>query len=224
VAAYRCPRPIVLRNSFPLQPRTRPDSAGRSPSPVFIWFSQTIGPGRGLEAFLAAWAETKNPSQVILLGHDRPGYRAHLLGRLPEQRRADVSFRAPVKPDELPAELANHDVGLALEPALPRNKDVTISNKVFQYLNAGLALVATPTAGQQEIMHAAPGCGLVIDPSDPRAVARQLDALLGDPDRLRAMQVASRHAAERELSWEHDSRRLLAAVADALSPHPPTID
>jgi hypothetical protein len=47
-AAYRCPPPIVVRNSFPLQPRSRVDSPPVHRLPAFVWFSQTIGPGRGL--------------------------------------------------------------------------------------------------------------------------------------------------------------------------------
>ena len=214
--AYGCPPPIVIRNTFPLQPRPRPAAPPGPGAPRFIWFSQTIGPGRGLELFFAAWARTTAPSQVCLIGDERPGYREKLLNRLPPARRADVKFLPLVPPEELPAKLAEFDLGLALEPDWPRNKDITISNKIFQYLNAGLAVVATNTAGQREVMDAAPDCGLSVTAHETSDFAAQLEALLGDGPRLRAMQLAARAAAERKFCWEHEVPVLLDAVARAL--------
>jgi len=215
--ALQCPPPIVLRNTFPLQPRPRthnpvPTTGG----PRFIWFSQTIGPGRGLELFFAAWARTTQPSQVYLLGDARPGYREKLLDRLPEARRDDLHFIPLVPPEQLPDRLAEFDIGLALEPIWPVNRNITITNKIFQYMNAGLAVVASNTAGQREVLEAAPDCGLLVTAHETTEYAAHLDALIGDPARLRATQLAARAAAEREFCWERETPRLLAAVAQAL--------
>ncbi len=215
--AYQCPRPIVLRNTFPLQPHSRVDRPAGDAPPSFIWFSQTVGPGRGLELFFSAWAQTRQPSRVHLLGDIRADYRAHLLSRLPAARRADVSFIPLVPPDDLPAKLAEFDLGLALEPPWPRNRDVTISNKIFQYMNAGLAVIATDTAGQSEVLHAAPDCGLLIQAHETTRLTGQLDALLGDRARLRACQFAARTAAATQFNWAHAAPRLLTAVDRALS-------
>jgi glycosyltransferase involved in cell wall biosynthesis len=215
--AYRCPRPITIRNTFPLQARSRIDQPAGAEPPAFIWFSQTIGPGRGLELFLSAWANTQTPSRVFLLGDARPGYRAHLLSRVPAGRRADVRFIPLVTPDELPFKLAEFDIGLALEPHWPRNRDVTISNKIFQYLNAGLAVVATDTAGQSEVMRAVPACGLLIQAHETTRLTGLLEELICHRDRLRACQTAARAAAVDQFSWEHDTPQLLAAVDRALA-------
>lgn len=220
-AAFLCPLPVVLRNTFPLQPRARTDNPAPTPGgPRFIWFSQTIGPGRGLELFFAAWARTTHPSKVYLLGDERPGFRAKLLKRLPPARRDDLHFIPLVPPDELPGQLAEFDLGLALEPNWPVNRNVTISNKIFQYMNAGLAVVSSNTAGQLEVMRAAPDCGLLVAAHETGEYAAQLDSLLGDHTRLRAAQLASRAAAEREFCWERETPRLLAAVARALRNSP----
>lgn len=215
--AYHCPPPIVLRNSFPLQPVSRADRPATTEAPSFIWFSQTIGPGRGLELFFAAWARTTAPSKVYLLGDERPGYRQKLLDRLPAGRRGDLHFIPLVTPEQLPGRLAEFDIGLALEPRWPLNRNITITNKILQYMNAGLAVIATDTAGQQEVMAAAPECGLLIAAHETTEYAAKLDALIGDHARLRAAQLASRAAAEREFCWERETPRLLAAVARALA-------
>jgi glycosyltransferase involved in cell wall biosynthesis len=218
--AYHCAPPVVIRNSFPLQPRSRVDRPATTGAPSFIWFSQTIGPGRGLELFFAAWARTTQPSKVYLLGDERPGYREKLLARLPAARRGDLHFIPLVTPEELPGKLAEFDIGLALEPRWPLNRNITITNKILQYMNAGLAVIATDTAGQQEVMAAAPDCGLLITAHETADYAGKLDQLIGDHTRLRAAQLAARAAAEREFCWERETPRLLAAVARALRPTP----
>ncbi len=221
-AAYHCPRPITLHNTFPLQPRSRIDRPPGTEPPSFIWFSQTIGPGRGLELFLSAWARTRTPSRVYLLGDERPGYRAHLLSRVPANRREDLRFIPLVTPEELPFKLAEFDIGLALELHWPRNRDITITNKIFQYLNAGLAVLATDTAGQTEVMRAAPECGLLVTAHETAQLTARLDELLADRPRLRAYQQAARTAAVERYTWEHDAPGLLQAVDRALAAPPPS--
>lgn len=221
VATYGGRPPLVLRNTFPLAAEARTLAPAPAAHPRLIWFSQTVGPGRGLEQFLAAFSLLQQPATLALIGSVVPGYQETLLALLPAPRRACVEFHPPVSADRLPALLAGHDVGLALEPAEPANKQLTTSNKLLQYLNAGLAVIATDTAGQREVLHAAPGCGLLIDSDQPARTAAQLDEILADPERLSAMQHAARAAAEREFCWEKDAPRLLEAVARALAGTPP---
>jgi glycosyltransferase involved in cell wall biosynthesis len=213
-ARYGGTRPEVITNSFPLQPapaRPSPDSP-----PTFFWFSQTLGPGRGLERFLDGWSLTRAPSRLVLVGKPVPGYDEHLRARLPESFRARVFTRPLVPPTELPALIAEHDIGLALEDASIRNRDLTITNKVLQYLNAGLALVASDTAGQREVLARSPDAGLIIPTDDARACAAALDALIADPQRLHHHQQAARRLAESCYCWEIEAPRLLTLVEKAL--------
>jgi glycosyltransferase involved in cell wall biosynthesis len=215
--AYRCPVPVVLHNTFPLQDRSHLDQPPGSHPPTFIWFSQTIGPGRGLELFLAAWGRTQTPSVVYLLGDERPGYHRHLRSLLPSARREDLRILPLVSPAQLPLKLAEFDLGLALEPHLPLNRDLTITNKIFQYMNAGLALIATDTAGQREVMQAAPESGLLVQAHETTRLTLELDTLLNDHARIRRCQQASREAARTRFSWEHDAPRLCQSVESALA-------
>lgn len=213
-ARYGGTRPLVLTNSFPLQPDPR-----RAPAavPAFFWFSQRIGAGRGLEPFISAWARTRLPSRLVLLGEPSPGYDEILLRDLTPDQRSRVEFLPLVAPEALPTVIARHDIGLALEESSIVNRDLTISNKILQYLNAGLAVVATPTSGQREVLARAPGSGVLIDLSHIDACATTLDTLLGDRVALAARQHAARFAAEQLYSWERETPVLLGAVAAALA-------
>lgn len=211
-------RPLVLSNSFPLQPDPRTGPCGEPP--VFFWFSQTLGPGRGLEAFLAAWHRTRRPSRVVFLGAPPSNYLTRLLQPLAPAHRSAISFLPLVAPDALPALIARHDIGLALEQADILSRDLTITNKILQYLNAGLAVVASPTAGQREVLARAPDAGLLLNFADSAVAASHLDALLADRGALARRQAAARRAAEECYSWEREAPVLLAAVAAALGAAP----
>jgi glycosyltransferase involved in cell wall biosynthesis len=211
---YGGKRPIVLTNSFPLQPLPTSRASGRPPA--FFWFSQTVGPGRGLEPFLAAWAATRASSRVVLLGNVEPAYRESLIEALPPPRRAQLEFHNLVAPAALPALIAEHDIGLALEPSEPANKNFTISNKILQYLNAGLAVVASDTAGQSEVFAHAPGIGELVALDNTTALAVRLDALLADPARLDASRRAARRAAEEIYCWEKEAPAFVRTVEAAL--------
>jgi hypothetical protein len=121
----------------------------------------------------------------------------------------------PVRHDELPGLLSRFDVGLALEPRLPANRDLTITNKILQYLNAGLAIVATPTQGQLEVLEAAGGAGVAIDFSRDDAYSA-LSSFLSDAARLRSAQTASRRAAETRFCWEKEEPVLGSLVQMAI--------
>ncbi|HEY5229174.1 MAG TPA: hypothetical protein VIJ19_11575 [Opitutaceae bacterium] len=212
--AYGGPLPFVIPNTFPLQPAPPPVPRGTTPS--FFWFSQTIGEGRGLESFLGSWSLTREDSRVSLLGDVSEGYRRRLLGLVPTSHRGRLSFQPLTSPEELPAAIAAHDLGLALEPDSPPSRYLTATNKIFQYLNAGLAIIATPTAGQKEVLAAVGECGLVLDFGDQARVASQLDALLADRERLSRMARAARNGAESKYCWERTAPVLVEAVRRAV--------
>ncbi|SDS64048.1 glycosyltransferase [Opitutus sp. GAS368] len=215
-ARYDSPPPVVITNAFPLQSEPRSGPAGQPPA--FFWFSQTIGPGRGLEEFCAAWARTTHPSRLVLLGQIRGSFAERLRAGLPAAFRPRLAFLPLVPPGDLPAVIARHDIGLALEqPAIP-SRDLTITNKILQYLNAGLAVIASGTAGQREVLARAPGAGLAVDPAQREAFTRQLDTLLADRAQIGAMGAAARRAAETVYCWEKESPRLIARVEAALAP------
>jgi glycosyltransferase involved in cell wall biosynthesis len=214
--AYRGPVAQVIPNCFELQaaPANRPRRV-----PELVWFSQTTGPGRGLEEFITRWGQLP-PScgRVTFIGSLIPGFDRTLLDLAPADARPRMVFLPPVLPHELPSVLTQFDAGLALEHRIPPNKDLTTSNKIFQYLNAGLAVIATPTAGQMEIMNHAPDAGIVVDLTSPDATS-SLQAFLSDPGRISSAQGAARRAAETLYHWEKYAPRLVE-LADRATRRP----
>jgi len=207
-------RPHVITNSFPLQPHPHRGPPGDPPS--FFWFSQTLGPGRGIESFIRAWALTVRPSNLVIVGDSDGDFRGHLSAAVPKERRMMLTFLPTVPPDELPALIARHDIGLALEQSAIPSRDLTITNKILQYLNAGLAVLASDTAGQREVLSRAPEAGIITALNDEAGLARTLNSFIGDREAIGRAQAAARRAAEDTYCWEREAPRLLELVKGSL--------
>ena len=106
----------------------------------------------------------------------------------------------------------SHDVGLALEQPYCLNKDLTASNKIFEYMRAGLALIASHTRGQEEVMRASPDVGVLVPPSDVPALATAMQLFIDNRPHLQACRNAASAAAENVWAWEHHVGLLIAAV------------
>ena len=125
-------------------PGERPAAAG----PVELaWISATIGPGRGLEDIFAALPQVGSRVVLHLYGAVTSGHAEWLEVHLAPLRARSLVVVHPVQPpDRVLVALAQHRIGLSLDPDDCLNRGLTVSNKFFLYLQAGLACVATDTA------------------------------------------------------------------------------
>jgi glycosyltransferase involved in cell wall biosynthesis len=117
---------------------------------------------------------------------------------------------------ELASRVAEHDIGLALEDSSIPSRNLSVSNKVFHYLQSGLAIVATPTAGQREILSRCGAAGRVLPATTPGALAEALDCYLGNPEFLARAKSAAREASQRLFPWKEEEAKLVAAAHRAL--------
>jgi hypothetical protein len=213
-AKFRTPAPSVIYNTFAAGPDPAPSPAeGRPVS--FHWFSLVLGPERGLETLFDALPAVDGSWELVLRGESTATYREALLSRLPEALRPRIRFLPTVPAAELPAALAAHDVGLALEVNDIPSRDLTITNKFFHYLQAGLAIAASDTAGHREGLSLAPGAGHVFPNGDSAALATLLRRWTKAPSELLSARRASRAAFVSRLAHEHQTGTYAALVGKA---------
>ena len=219
-SALAIPRPVTILNVFPLADRAAavPEAELADEVPAgtrsLHWFSQTIGPGRGLEDALAALPLLPDDVVLSLRGLWAPGYEAVLRA---EADRLGVGHRLralpPCPPDEVVRRAAAHDVGLALEVAETLNRDLCVTNKLFTYLLAGLPFVATDTTGQRGVCETLPAATRLYPAGDPGAFAEAVCSLLDAPDARDAAEEAGRE----QFNWNVEAERFLEVVARVLT-------
>jgi len=218
--AYGSSKPTVIYNCFPWRDRVNLDSQRKDrpdrSKPSLHWVSQTIGKGRGLEMLCQALQGVDTPVAVHLRGACSAAAEQWLEDLFPKHQGHTLHLHGLVPVRELISRVAEHDIGLALEPKTPANKNLTASNKIFLYLLAGLAVVATDTAGKKEVASAAPSAVTMYRSGDPASLAEQLNNLLNDPKRLARAKAAALVAAETRFPWERQARILQESVGNAL--------
>jgi len=228
--ALDIPEPTTILNVFPCHEQagqTPPDDLDREHPGDEIslyWYSQTIGPDRGLETIVRALGKVRERKTggtevtLSLRGSWADGYEAELreLARSVGLTDAQIRHLSREPPEQLIERASQHDIGLALEQAASPKRDVCVTNKIFAYLQAGLPVVATDTQGQRYVHEEAPGAVALCPLGDAEAMADRIMEWMCAPDeREQAAQAAGQAAAER-FNWNVERQQFLATVRTVL--------
>jgi hypothetical protein len=214
--------PVVLLNVFPLSeapaaPVDLPPPSETVPLRLY-WFSQTIGPGRGLEAVIDTLALMRTPAELSLRGLCTETYRRTL-----QTRATAAGLRTPLRflPSAPPVEMvrlaAGYHLGLSVEASYPPNRDICLTNKIFTCLLAGVPVALTPTRAQSALATALGEAALLLDFSgQPVRSAAALDVFAGSPDRLAAARTRAWSLARDRYNWDREQSAFLASISRAL--------
>lgn len=110
-------------------------------------------------------------------------------------------------------ELFTARAGLALFHPQPNHMDPIGSNKLFEYMAAGLPVITSDLPNWRAIVIGT-GCGLVADPRDPAAIAAAIEYLLTHPEEAEAMGQRGRAAVLDRFNWDGEGARLLSLYGE----------
>lgn len=195
-----------IANTLPLYncpARVEHVAAGPTPPGLRLyWRNSVLGLGqRGLEEALDALVGL--PAEVSLHLQGRPELDGGAALRREVARRGldgRVHVLPPHGPDQAVAAAAAHSVGLCLERRVNRNHEVTVSNKIFDYMMAGLAVIASDLPGLAEIVRRSGG-GLLFQPGSVASLRDCVERMAGDPGLL-----ARARSNARAFALEHGNR------------------
>jgi glycogen(starch) synthase len=196
--------PLVVLNA-----PNRSRGAARPPTTgvLRVVYQGGLGPGRELDDLLVAAGATG----VELTIRIRMADPARLRAEIDRRGLADrVRVADPLPPSEALAALNEFDVGLIFDRPRTRNSDLSVPNKLFEYLMAGLAVVAPhletlgPFITEERI-------GRTYDPYRPEELQRMLEELARDRPALAEAQARSRALALDRLNAESAAATLAEA-------------
>ncbi|MEM6883634.1 MAG: hypothetical protein AAF571_01285 [Verrucomicrobiota bacterium] len=208
------------RTEFPKEPTGIHSPSQESPARLY-WFSQTIGPGRGLEKALTVISHMQTPCQLHLRGYPQTGFIEELqalamdLGIDP----ARLICHQPAAADHMVELCSGHHLGLNLEETTPRNRNLCLTNKIFAYLAAGTPVWLSTTQAHQRIYEELGSAACLTDLNNPRAAATQLDTLLSNEDLYSSARTTASKLGKEKFCWEHDSELFLKLIQTHLHPN-----
>ena len=229
VERYGIKKPTIIYNVFPaeelksiMRPKKRP------PSDIIkmVWMSATIGPGRGLEDAIRAASILPQHYVLTVFGRLLSPEFENTLKSLVRETGVEqrVEFRPIPLPDKVMETISQHDIGLALDDGDCKNLALTICNKFFLYLQAGLVVICTDIPGQKSVYEQHPQIGAMVSPGDYRGLAEKVASLTdAKTDLLLARNVVWEIARE-NFSWDIEKRKFLACIGQALKLAPQPSD
>jgi len=211
-STYRIECPRVLLNVSPMrQAPSGPTPRGvATPGPSVYWFSQTIGPNRGLECAVRAIAIAATRPHLYLRGTPVAGYAEKLQSLATRDGVADRLHYFPcAAPDDMERLASAYDLGLVSETGHTLARKVCLTNKLFSYLLAGIPPLMSATPAHQSFALEAGLTDFVFPVDDSTALASLIDRLLGEPQRLARARALVRLLASERYNWERESVLLI---------------
>ena len=171
-----------------------------------IWFSRTIGPNRGIENLVEALKHCTVKYEIHLLGILVDDFDQILYKHISDTDRHSLHFHHFIPHNELLKFLSSFDLGLALDLKINDNRNLTVTNKIMQYIQAGLPILCSDTSGHLEVASYFPNTIHAVNIEDEFEVAQKIDFLsenrnfYSNEDMLRFNEIFSWEAQEIKLN------------------------
>lgn len=169
---------------------------------------------RGAEQMVDAMEYAALPPEwrLLLVGPHSPDDLIDRLGERPGWKQVD--FGGVLSPNEARQTIGTGRIGLSVLQPVGQHVDA-LPTKILEYMSLGLPVVSAPFPECRRVIESA-GCGLLVDPTDPKEIGAAIAELAGDPDAAREMGERGRDAVERRYNWGAEERRLVATYTRLL--------
>ncbi len=191
------------------------DEFGLAPSDRVVLYQGMMNAGRGLPQLVASARDLPEDARVVLLGHGT--LAGPLRSTVESEGLQDRVFMAgPIPQRELHEWTASADLGVLILDPVNLSKRLALANKIFEYMGAGIPILATDLPENRRILDRC-NCGWLVPDWDPAALAGHIARILANPEEMRRRGANGRRWFEERFNWGEESKNLLAAL-DGLVP------
>ena len=191
------PEVIALRN-YPLLSELpeEPDNSARIPQSVYVGGISKV---RCAEEMIDMLDHTEIPLQ--LGGGFSPK-------SLEAELKAKPSYNGYVGRSDIWQLYNKCMVGLVLFKPEPNHLEA-LPNKMFEYMMASMPVVVSNFPMWQGLINEI-GCGVTVDPNDPKAIAKAIENLCADPEKAAEMGAKGRAAVLSKFNYESEAPKLVS--------------
>lgn len=177
-----------------------------------VLYVGAMSPERGIEELVDAMVDVPDAHLVLLGGGGlEAAIRARIMQRGIVARSHLVGM---VASEEVVPFAASARVGILSTMPTNLNNRLALPNKLFQYMAAGIPVVASDYPQIREVVEAA-SCGLLVDPTRAGKLSAAIRVYTGDADRAARDGANGRRAISERYHWGVAAERLLEAYRRA---------
>lgn len=161
---------------------------------------------RGLMEMIEAAGRLRSPEgRLVLMGRFESSELEQQARALPGWAR--VEYVGWLDRRDVADRLGTARAGIVLFHRLGNHMEA-LPNKLFEYMAAGLPVIASDFPYWRELLGPL-GCALFVDPLDAAQIAAAMDELISDEVRAREMGERGAVAVREGLNWEHEAAKLV---------------
>lgn len=215
---YKICTPTVVLNVFPIEyafGNCLPAKQSSTEKSVY-WYSNVIGPNRGLECAVRAIGLSSSNPHLYLRGEAILDFCKKLESIAWE---AGVSDRLHFLPLGAPSEMvrlaAEYDVGFVGETGGTLNRQLCLTNKQFTYLLAGLPTVMSDTPAHKKFAEGLEPAVTLYQAGNSNSLAAALDKLLMSEATFEEARKMAFNLGQERFNWDTEKSKLLNTVRQA---------
>jgi glycosyltransferase involved in cell wall biosynthesis len=210
---YRCQEVCLIRNIPEYQVIPKNDRLRRhlnlNSNVRIALYQGNLQPDRGLDRLIRSAAFLERDIVIVLMGRGIKDKQSQLEALIAYEGTADrIKIIPPVPYEELLGWTASADIGLIFYSLDYLEVQMYLPNKLFEYLMAGLPILATPVNSIAEIINTYE-VGQVLPSAEPVEIGAAINSMLADRDALDRMRHNALDASQQDLNWEKESQRLI---------------
>lgn len=194
VVITNCP----MKNTLPLKPKT-------TDAFEVVYQGLMIGQ-RGYEEFVRSAKFLDDGIRLVIRGYGPIENQLREIIQT-EGLTDKVVFKPPVEVAELIPEASASHMGAVLTKPVNINFRLTVSNKIFEYISAGIPVLLSDVP-EHRYLNDKFGAGIILEDVTPEKIADAINNVYRNPELFKSLSDGV-DVMEKEMTWEKESEKLL---------------